>query len=89
MEVFWCDNWKRLKFSARSQKPEARSQKPEARSQKPEARSQKPEARSQKPEARSQKPVFVEDYNVQKSDAEMYSFRGDEILYLKANNSDK
>ncbi|MCW6525017.1 hypothetical protein [Yersinia ruckeri] len=71
------------------QKPEARSQKPEARSQKPEARSQKPEARSQKPEARSQKPVFVEDYNVQKSDAEMYSFRGDEILYLKANNSDK
>ncbi|OJC40303.1 hypothetical protein AXW31_06170 [Yersinia ruckeri] len=64
-------------------------QKPEARSQKPEARSQKPEARSQKPEARSQKPVFVEDYNVQKSDAEMYSFRGDEILYLKANNSDK
>ncbi|MCW6626891.1 hypothetical protein [Yersinia ruckeri] len=57
--------------------------------QKPEARSQKPEARSQKPEARSQKPVFVEDYNVQKSDAEMYSFRGDEILYLKANNSDK
>ncbi|MCW6540796.1 hypothetical protein [Yersinia ruckeri] len=71
------------------QKPEARSQKPEARSQKPEARSQKPEARSQKPEARSQKPVFVEDYNVQKSDAEMYSFRGDEMLYLKANNSDK
>ncbi|MCK8574154.1 hypothetical protein [Yersinia ruckeri] len=57
--------------------------------QKPEARSQKPEARSQKPEARSQKPVFVEDYNVQKSDAEMYSFRGDEMLYLKANNSDK
>ncbi|MCW6571899.1 hypothetical protein [Yersinia ruckeri] len=57
--------------------------------QKPEARSQKPEARSQKPEARSQKPVFVEDYNVQKSDAEMYSFRGDEMLYLKADNSDK